>query len=92
MFHLLAILIVDAPLTEVYLNRKGETVINETEISILSTRLPWRDRFSHSVPVLIIRSSLVGEFGVDFKKFLQKVVDRRPETDAYLEKAIPRRV
>ena len=84
-FVVVPLLVVDAPLTEVYIGKKGETIVTETDISILTIRLPWRDLYNPTTTILVARNVIVKNLGRDFLKFLDKVVARRPESDAYLK-------
>lgn len=80
-FHL-PILVVDAPLVEVYLDEAGNTIIEEKEISTIRIRLPWRLSDEGQDPdeglsIPIVTKHRVSDFAKDIITVAQEIVNRQ---------------
>lgn len=76
-FHAhIPVLIVEAPLVEVYLNDVGETVIEEKDISSIQIRLPWKPEHESEFSIAIITKRLVSDFAQDIITFTNEIVNR----------------
>lgn len=82
-FHL-PVLVVDAPLVEVYLDESGNTQIEVKQISSIKIRLPWKASDKDYNPdeglsIVIVTKEKVSDFAKDAIAFAKEVVDRRNE-------------
>jgi hypothetical protein len=82
-FHL-PILVVDAPLVEVYLDETGETQIEVKEISSVKIPLPWKVSHKDYNPddglsIAVVTKQAFENFAKDARTFVQEVINRRED-------------
>lgn len=78
----LPVLVVDAPLVEVYLNEAGDTKIEQKEISSIRIRLPWKLSDKDQDPdeglsIAIVTKKAFPDFAKDTIAFAQEIVNRQ---------------
>ena len=78
----LPVLVVDAPLVEVYLDDSGDTQIEEKEMSSIRIRLPWKLSEKDQDPeeglsIAIVTKKRFSDFAKDTIAFGQEIVNRQ---------------
>jgi hypothetical protein len=78
----LPVLVIDAPLVEVYLDEAGDTRIEEKEISSIRIRLPWKLSDKDQDPdeglsIAIVTKNAFSDFVRDTIGFAQEIVNRQ---------------
>jgi hypothetical protein len=72
----IAVLVVDAPLVEVYLDEFGTTQIIEKEISSVELRLPWKLKQEGGLGIAIVTKSKFADFARDTAVLAKELANR----------------
>lgn len=72
----MAVLVVEAPLVEVYLDEFGNTQIVEKDMSSIELRLPWKPKQEGGLPIAIVTKNRFAEFAKDTATLATEIANR----------------